>query len=137
MDQFLETQTFLTNTTNVLGSQVLFYFTAGRSGIVTIQSNVAFCDVDLVSQQINITIEEQRNETRASTYVTSNNYSLIATKAGIYSSGVDLEILGRDFLTTASGLLISQLSLMAISFYHPLDLEKFYGQLTKSVVQHV
>ncbi len=40
-------------------------------------------------------------------------------------SGVDLEILGRDFLTTASGLLISQLSLMiTISFYHAsIDLE--------------
>ena len=35
-------------------------------------------------------------------------------------TGADLEILGRGFLTTASGLLISQLSLMVtISFYHP------------------
>ena len=35
--------------------------------------------------------------------------------------GADLEIVGRGFLTTASGLLISQLSLMVtISFYHPL-----------------
>ena len=47
-------------------------------------------------------------------------------------SGVDLEILGRGFLTTASDLLISQLSLMmvALGFYHPLIsksfMEKFF-----------
>ena len=47
-------------------------------------------------------------------------------------TGADLEIVGRGFLTTASVLLISQLSLMVtISFYHPLDLEKFYEQLIK------
>ena len=38
-----------------------------------------------------------------------------------YISGVDLEILRRDFLTTVSGFLISQLSLMVtVGFYHPL-----------------
>ena len=43
------------------------------------------------------------------------------------NSGADLEIVGRGFLTTAGGFLISQLSLMVIvGFYHP---EKFYGQL--------
>ena len=50
-------------TSHVLGSQVLFYCIARKSGTVIIQSNVVFCDVDLTSQQINITIEEQRNET--------------------------------------------------------------------------
>ena len=36
-------------------------------------------------------------------------------------TGADLNILGRGFLTTASGLLISQLSLMAtVGFYHSL-----------------
>ena len=38
-----------------------------------------------------------------------------------FIAGADLEILGRGFLTTASGLLISQLSLMiTVGFYHPL-----------------
>ena len=37
------------------------------------------------------------------------------------NTGADLEILGRGFLTTASGLLISWLSLMVtVGFYHPL-----------------
>ena len=49
-------------TSHVLGRQVLFYCNARKSGTVTIQSNVVFCDVDLTSQQINITVEEQRTE---------------------------------------------------------------------------
>ena len=55
-------------TSHVLGRQVIFYCTARKSGTVTIQSNVVFCDGDLTSQQINITIEEQRtapNETHS------------------------------------------------------------------------
>ena len=47
-------------TSNVLGHQVVYYCTARKSGTVTVQSNVVFCDGDLTSQQINITIEEQR-----------------------------------------------------------------------------
>ena len=39
----------------------------------------------------------------------------------VHTTGADLEFLGRGFLTTASDLLISQLSLMVtVSFYHPL-----------------
>ena len=47
---------------------------------------------------------------------------------------MDLEILGRGFLTTASSLLISQLSLMVTiyKFLPSIDLEKFYGQLIKN-----
>ena len=41
-------------------------------------------------------------------------------------AGADLEVLGRGFLTTASGLLISQLSLMVtVGFYHPLIYKSF------------
>ena len=46
-------------TSNVLGHQVVYYCTARESGTVIIQSHVVFCDGDLTSQQINITIEEQ------------------------------------------------------------------------------
>ena len=43
-----------------------------------------------------------------------------------YVSGVDLEILGRSSLTTASGLLISHLSLMVtVGFYHSLIYKSF------------
>ena len=45
---------------NVLGRQVVYYCTARKSGAVTIQSHVVFCDGDLTSQQINIMFEEQR-----------------------------------------------------------------------------
>ena len=51
------------------------------------------------------------------------NYGMIKF---VLITGMDLEILGRGFLTTASGLLISQLSLMvALSFYHPLISKSF------------
>ena len=50
----------------VLGHQVIYYCIAKRSGTVTLRTNTEFCETVLNSQQINITIEEQRimpNET--------------------------------------------------------------------------
>ena len=48
-------------------------------------------------------------------------------------TGAYLKILGRGFLTTASGLLISQLSLMGnYKFLPSIGFRKVYGQLVKN-----
>ena len=47
----------------------------------------------------------------------------------------ELQFFYRDswgFLTTASGLLISQLSLIVTVVFPSIDLEQFYGQLIKN-----
>jgi len=44
---------------DVSGSEVVYSCTAVRSGTVTVNTNTVFCDSDLYSQNITITIEEQ------------------------------------------------------------------------------
>ena len=52
-------------TSNILSQQVIYYCTAKKTGMVTVQSNTVFCNTDLNSLRINITIEEQRGTTDA------------------------------------------------------------------------
>ena len=47
-------------TSDVLGQQIIYHCTGRRSGTVTVQTNTVFCDTDLSSQQINVTIKENR-----------------------------------------------------------------------------
>ena len=51
-------------TSNILGQQMIYYCTGRRSGTVAVQTNTVFCDTDLRSQQIIITIEEQSATTQ-------------------------------------------------------------------------
>ena len=51
---------FRCNTTNnVTDQQIIYYCMGRRSETVTLQTNTVFCDTDLSSQQVNVTIEEQ------------------------------------------------------------------------------
>ena len=45
---------------NVLGQQVVYYCTARKSGTMIINANTEFCDTQLNSSQVDVTIEEQR-----------------------------------------------------------------------------
>ena len=70
----------------VLGQFVMFYCTTKKTGTVYIKTNTGFCDTELSSQEIDITIEEQRtmpNETlnEHGTYVASVN---VMSKIYIY-----------------------------------------------------
>ena len=51
-------------TSNILGQQMIYYCTGRRSETVTVQTNTVFCDTDLSSQQIIITVEEQSATTQ-------------------------------------------------------------------------
>ena len=44
---------------SVLDPQVVYYCTARKSGTVTIQANVTFCNVDWGSEEIIIRVEDQ------------------------------------------------------------------------------
>ena len=46
-------------TSSILGQQMIYYCMGKRNETVTVQTNTVFCDTDLSSQQVTITIEEQ------------------------------------------------------------------------------
>ena len=69
---------------SVRDPQVVYYCAARKSGTVTIQANVTFCNLDWSSQKTIITVEEQNDDKQ-----TKLGKAMTAAMCACYQFGVD------------------------------------------------